>query len=504
MSASRKRKIEFGDFQTPDSLALAVCAKLTELGISPEVVVEPTCGLGAFVVAAASCFPTAQAIHGIELNEGYLATLQQRMSSVPAPERIQLGRADFFTKDWNTFLGEYPGSLLVLGNLPWVTNSTQGSIGGSNLPQKSNFQNSSGFDAISGKANFDISEWMLMEVLRWFKGRSGAIAMLVKTAVARKILAHVERQKLPVREASIHLIDAKKEFNAAVEACLLVIRLVDKLERPQYDYSIYGSLSGSQARRVGHRDGLTVGDLDAFEASSYLLGKSPNKWRSGVKHDASPVMELTRTTAGLINGLDELVDIESDCLYPLLKGSDIGAKKHWREKFVLLTQHHVGDSTDWIRDRLPKTWRYLEGHAGILDARASTIYSNNPRFSIFGIGDYAFRPWRIAICALYKSLEFRLTGPIEAKPVMFDDTVYYLSFDTESEAREALDLVRSEPSLRLLSSLIFWDDKRPIKTGILNMVDWSRLGDPSRESTQLAFDLSGPVMPPNPVSELRP
>jgi len=489
VSATRKRKIEFGDFQSPDRLALAVCAKLTELGIAPDVIVEPTCGVGAFVMAAASNFPSAQTIHGIELNDDYLATLRQRLGVVPDSERIRLGQADFFTKDWKTFLAKYPGSLLVLGNLPWVTNSTQGSIGGSNLPQKSNFQNQSGFDAISGKANFDISEWMLMDVLGWFKGRSGDIAMLVKTAVARKILAHADRQKLPVREASIYLIDAKKEFNAAVEACLLVIRLVDKLDRPQYDYSIYGSLSDSRARRVGHRDGLTVGDLDAFEASSFLLGKCPIKWRSGVKHDASSVMELTRTTAGLVNGLGEVLDIESDCLYPLLKGSDIGAKRPWREKFVLVTQHHVGDNTDWIRERLPKTWRYLESHAGILDARASTIYSNNPRFSIFGIGDYAFRPWRIAICALYKSLEFRLAGPIEAKPVMFDDTVYYLSFDTEPEAREALDLVRSESSLRLLSSLIFWDDKRPIKTGILNMVDWSRLGNPSPEPAQLAFDL---------------
>ncbi len=31
---------------------------------------------------------------------------------------------------------------------------------------------------------------MLLEVLRWFSGRSGDIAMLLKTSVARKVLAH--------------------------------------------------------------------------------------------------------------------------------------------------------------------------------------------------------------------------------------------------------------------------------------------------------------------------
>ena len=46
-AAARKQRIEFGDFQTPDSLALAVCKRLTALGICPDVVIEPTCGVGA-------------------------------------------------------------------------------------------------------------------------------------------------------------------------------------------------------------------------------------------------------------------------------------------------------------------------------------------------------------------------------------------------------------------------------------------------------------------------
>ena len=61
---------------------------------------------------------------------------------------------------------------------------------------------------------------------------------------------------------------------------------------------------------------------------------------------------------------------------------------------------------------------------------------------------------------------------------MFDDTVYYLSFDTEQEAQAVLALFNSESATRLLSSLIFWDDKRPIKTSVLNVVDWARLGNP--------------------------
>ena len=470
-----KRRIEFGDFQTPDDLALAVCRRLVALDIRPDVVIEPTCGVGAFVRAAAASFPDALEILGFDTNVSYLETLRAKLASIPSDSRIELEHADFFTTDWRQRLLGISGSVLVVGNFPWVTNATLGTIGGSNLPQKSNFLAHRGFDAISGKANFDISEWMLLEVLRWFDGRSGDVAMLVKTAVARKVLAHAQRQGAAVRDAFLIGIDAKKEFGASVDACLLVMRLTGDHSLVCHDYTMFSDLEDRVGRRVGHRMGLTVGDLDAFEAAVHLVGASPQKWRSGVKHDASAIMEFTRSERGLENGLGEVVDLEPDYLYPLLKGSDVGGAKVWREKFVLVTQRRVGEPTEAIRKAGPLTWAYLQRHAAQLDARGSSIYAKNPRFSIFGIGDYAFAPWKIAICGLYKLLRFRLVGPIDGRPVMFDDTVYYLSFEIEKQAKAALAMIESQPARSLLSSLIFWDEKRPVKTSILNVLDWSKL-----------------------------
>ena len=472
---TRRRWIEFGDFQTPDELAVTLCERLAALGLSPDVVIEPTCGVGAFVRAALHAFPRARSVLGFEVNPDYLATLTDRLASSPCRDRVTLEQADFFATDWRPKVETHPGNILVLGNFPWVTNAVQGAIGGSNLPKKSNFLGHAGFDAISGKANFDISESMLLEVLRWFQRRSGDIAMLVKTAVARKILAHAQRHGDAVREAFVIGIDAKMCFDASVEACLLVIRLGGDRREACYDYTIFRNLNDLEGRRVGHRDGLTVGDLHAFECSRRLLGASPEKWRSGVKHDAAAVMEFTQYNDGFVNGLGELVQLETDYLFPLMKGSDVGGGKGWRGKWVLVTQQAVGQSTDIIRLRAPSTWAYLERHSEKLDERRSTIYAKNPRFSVVGVGKYAFRPWRIAICGFYKALSFRLVGPMEGKPVMFDDTVYYVSFPREQEAREALASLTSERALSLLSSLVFWDEKRPIKTAILNLLDWSKL-----------------------------
>ncbi|MFM7384465.1 MAG: hypothetical protein ACKO1W_15655, partial [Microcystaceae cyanobacterium] len=97
----------------------------------------------------------------------------------------------------------------------------------------------------------------------------------------------------------------------------------------------------------------------------------------------------------------------------------------------------------------------------------SSIYKNKPPYSIFGVGEYSFKKWKIAISGLYKRLNFWLIKPIDDKPVMLDDTVNFLSFNTEQEANFILSLLMSQPSLEFLESMIFWDEKRPITIDIL-------------------------------------
>jgi hypothetical protein len=44
------RVVEYGDFQTPLSLARRICALLSQQGMKPKAIVEPTCGIGNFVL----------------------------------------------------------------------------------------------------------------------------------------------------------------------------------------------------------------------------------------------------------------------------------------------------------------------------------------------------------------------------------------------------------------------------------------------------------------------
>lgn len=470
---SNRKRIQFGDFQTPDILALKICERLRLEGILPDTIIEPTCGLGSFIKAAVKVFPRCKQILGFEMNDSYIAELKTNISTLDVSSSIIIEKADFFRKDWERPLSLATGSLLILGNFPWVTNAVQGTIGGDNLPNKSNFQNNTGFDSISGKANFDISEWMLIEVLRWLKHRNGDIAMLVKKSVARKVISYAERTGVDMFKSLLIDIDTKKYFDASVDACLLVMRIKHEYTSFCYDYTEYDSFEDNVGRRIGHRMGLIVNNLELFENHSYLVGNSPLKWRSGVKHDVAQIMEFKHRNNVLINGLDEPVDIEPKYVYPLLKGSDIGSGKEWRKTYVLVTQHYVGEPTTTIMEEAPLTWLYLTKHTSKFDSRRSTIYKRTPRFSMFGIGEYTFLPWKIAICGLYKSIRFQLVGPIDGKPVVFDDTVYYISFDTKEEATEVLDKIDSTIYKNLLSTLIFNDEKRPIKAAFLNVIDWS-------------------------------
>jgi len=218
------------------------------------------------------------------------------------------------------------------------------------------------------------------------------------------------------------------------------------------------------------REDRLVADLEAYERLSFLYGNGLIGWRSGVKHDCSRVFELSRKQGTLINGLGEHVSIEADVVFPLLKSSDIF---HGREprKFLLVPHRSMEESPLDLERRAPLAWKYLLSHADILSRRGSSIYKKRPPFSIFGIGPYSLTAWKVAISGLYKVLRFSKIGPYDGRPVVFDDTCYLFPCNSEEERDVLYELVTSSAATEFWSSLVFWDSKRPITSGLLNVLD---------------------------------
>lgn len=467
---------EFGDFQTPERLAKQVCALLGDLGVDPAGIIEPTCGRGAFLFAAADRWPRAGEVSGLELNETHCRTAKSRAESRPDAPRFQIEQRDFFQVDWASRVNRFPDRpILVIGNPPWVTNAHVSSIGGSNLPVKSNFQGHNGFDAITGKANFDISEWMLIKLAETLNGRNSVLAMLVKTSVARKLLLHCWKNGFELSHASVYRIDAESHFDAAVDASLIVLRFGGN--QASKKACVYGQLSRAihPTATIALADNILVANLDAYERTKHLRGESSLKWRSGIKHDCSKVMELRRQGQQLRNGFGELVEIEPDYLFPMLKTSEVAGGKDGSCRYMLVPQRSIGHSTLQIEKSAPRTWDYLKRHRLLLEKRRSSIYRGKPEFSIFGVGEYTFAPWKIAISGMYKSLRFLKVGPYDGKPVVFDDTTNFMPCPCEASATVLLSLLESDIARQFYDGLVFWDAKRPITVEILGRLNLRKL-----------------------------
>lgn len=480
------KKAEFGDFQTPPDLAGEIVEFLRATGETADVIVEPTCGKGSFICAAIAAFPKAKAVYGFDINPEHVRDAEQALGR-DGRRKAHLECRNFFHVDWEGFFSSKSGRVLVIGNPPWVTNSALGSLGSNNLPEKTNFQRHDGFAAKTGKANFDISEWMLIRLLEALHHRPGCVAMLCKTATARKVLRHAWVNRLNVGRASLHVIDAQKHFHASVDACLLIVHtgIVESTAAA----SVYPRLSfDGRIATFGLAGRELVADIDEYLRLRDIDGISYYTWRSGVKHDAAEVMEFKRENGHFINGRHEECKLETTYLFPLLKSSDIANGRTTPNRYVLVTQRKPSDDTDTIRKTAPKTWAYLTAHASDLDQRGSIIYQKRPRFSVFGVGDYTFAPWKVAVSGLYKNCRFEVVGQRHGKPIVLDDTCYFIPCSSEEEATFLCELLNSDVCQRFLRSLVFFDAKRPITIDVLNRIDLKKVAEHvNRESEARRF-----------------
>ena len=296
--------------------------------------------------------------------------------------------------------------------------------------------------------------------------------MLCKTNVATNVIKELRRQNNSIKRGLILKFNAKEVFNVSVDACLLYI---EKYENSNYNtdkFEVY-NLEQNDIKyqtQMGFINDDFVVDYNFY--ISELDGKSPFEWRQGIKHDSSKVMELMLNQGkGYINGFNQVVDIEDILVYPLLKSSDIKKYKNNNEirKYVIITQSKVGEDTEYIKSKSPRLWNYLNSYEENLSSRKSIIYKNTPKFSIFGIGEYSFSKYKVAISGFYKEAIFIMLK--SDKPIMLDDTCYFLSFNDEKKAMITTIILNSEVIKRFLLSITNINSKRPYTKKVLSRID---------------------------------
>lgn len=463
-------KREYGDYQTPIEFAERVCNYLCEYHhIKPSAIIEPTCGLGTFLQS--SLIFNAKEYYGIEINPKYCAECQKNIND----DRVRIINSDFFSFSSKALVKD-KRQILVIGNPPWVTNSALSVQGPENLPVKANFKELRGIDAITGSSNFDICEYIILQLINEYRDTDTVISMLCKTSVARNIFRELKRSCISFEFCDVLEFDAAKVFGINTSACVLVIQLSRKQKTNDY-CNVYDFEAPDKVKsQFGFENGQFYSKLGT-NAHNYD-GHCCFEWRQGVKHDCASVMELSLRGGDFINGQGETVCIEKNIVFPLVKSSMFKSPIiHEFSKYVIVTQKKPREETAHLQNDVPKTWEYLNRNRELFEKRKSSIYRGAPPFSLFGVGDYSYSQYKVGVSGFYKRPMFSLLYSDDGKPVMTDDTSYFICFDSYDMAYVAMLLLNSSRVQSFLSSIAFMDAKRPFTKKVLDRIDFGKIAE---------------------------
>ncbi len=461
-------KREYGDYQTPIDFAEKICRYLKDYHhIRPTAVVEPTCGVGNFLKS--SLLFDANEYYGIEINPEYC----ERCRNFIDDSKVNVINTDFFDFSSKDLIKD-KRQILVIGNPPWITNSTLSVLSSDNLPVKANFKKLKGIDAITGASNFDICEYIILKLINEYMNTNTIISMLCKTSVARNVFKELKRKYIAFVSCDILEFDASKIFGINTSACVLVILLSDKLLSSDicnvYDFECPDIIKS----QFGYLNGQFYSNLDTDIVN--FDGRCCFEWRQGVKHDCSKVMELTMQNGTLQNGKKDEVQIEDDIVFPLIKSSMFKSPViHSFSKFVIVTQKKAREDTEHLEQEVPKTWEYLNDNIELFEKRKSSIYHGAPLFSMFGVGDYSYSKYKVGVSGFYKQPLFSVLYSDDNKPVMTDDTSYFICFDSYDLAYVAMLLLNSKKVQGFLKSITFLDAKRPYTKKVLERIDFFKI-----------------------------
>ena len=150
-----------------------------------DVVVEPTVGLGAFISTAPDAARSVPWV-AFDINPAYAQASRQVAEAMGVAARVEVGDAfRLAAADVPEVAGR---SVLAIGNPPWITNAAQAQLTVANLPAKRNLFGLRGLDAMTGKANFDVAEAVLLALMAALREAAEMrLAFLLKRSVAMKL-----------------------------------------------------------------------------------------------------------------------------------------------------------------------------------------------------------------------------------------------------------------------------------------------------------------------------
>lgn len=94
---------------------------------------------------------------------------------------------------------------------------------------------------------------------------------------------------------------------------------------------------------------------------------------------------------------------------------------------------------------------------------------------MFGVGNYSYSKYKVGVSGFYKQPLFSVLYSDDEKPVMTDDTSYFICFEHYDMAYVAMLLLNSKKVQDFLTSIVFLDAKRPYTKKVLERIDFGKI-----------------------------
>jgi hypothetical protein len=353
-----------------------------------------------------------------------------------------------------------------------------------------------GMKAGMGHAHDDISIVFSYVALDKYLKNGGKFAFLLKQTLYKSIAGKEFRKfyidkitgKVPLKVIRVHdLVDIKPFQPIQSETSLIVIEKGNKTSYP-VPYFIWKMKDDKSPTEISEDFPLSkvLKLVNIIENEAYpdpslqdetapwvIVPKgikpealttftNPYEVRHGIVDDLDQVFQVTiieKVPDNLLlikNGISgrrkvEQVTwkIERDLIYPLLKPKYVKRWKILGYDYVILPQRKYGENNEEeLKANYPFTYAYLANFKSDLLKRTSRWFKNKPFFTIFGLGEYTFKQWKVVWSAIGYLPEFAVAGTVkdrflDEKVLIPDNTIGFIPLDSMDEAYFICGLLNS-------------------------------------------------------------
>ncbi len=470
---SRPIRHDLGEYFTPYWLAQTVIEMTGFRGRTGEILFDPGCGSGAFLLAAAEMkLQTAgrasaevlddilHTVIGCDINP--LSVLSARLNLLWwLAERFPMPLLDvelpilhydtvFSTPLGNTAQGALQhylpeGCDYLVGNPPWISWNAlppqyRKRLEKELLPRYVLFD-FHGQEARLGHSNDDYLVTFSWVTIDRYLHQGGTCGFIIKqpllTNVSGKTFRHFAircvHETTPLCVKRVADLRQINPFGIANETAIIVLQ---KGERTAYPlpYEIWSKADGHFEIATFEAQPSSMADLASpwvvltpeLEQTQFMAGRCPYTIRHGLKHDVADVLivhpierhdgilVIERARPRKSNRSPERYKIEPDVVYPFVQPRHLTAWGVRSYTYVIIPQRKAGENNEReFRQAFPLTYAYLQRFAPAFAARRSRIFSGTPFYGLFGLGDYTWSPYKVCWCGLGFRPEFAVVGPVE-------------------------------------------------------------------------------------------